>query len=174
MQTDISFREALKRQLRLHEGVRNKVYYDSIGIPTIGVGFNLNRRDAQLKLSIVGANLEEVLDGKPLTDAQVDGLFEMCIDEAISGAKTVVDNFSSHSPVRQRVLIDMCYNLGAYKLAHFKNMLSALKEKDYSLAARSMTRSLWFQQVGDRGIRLSAMMLTDVDITEAEIARSGK
>ena len=39
--------EALKAQLRAHEGVRDRAYRDTRGILTVGVGFNLARPDAR-------------------------------------------------------------------------------------------------------------------------------
>lgn len=153
----------LKKQLKVHEGVRDTVYYDTMGIPTIGVGFNLQRKDAKEKLALVGANLQEVLAGKPLTDKQIEDLLDICIQEATSDALSLVPDLQNLSPVRQRVIIDMAYNLGKNKLSMFRTFLANINDKRFSQAARAMTKSVWFFQVGERGIRLAEMMLDDID-----------
>ena len=77
----------LKKQLVRHEGKRLKVYKDSEGIPTIGVGFNLRRQDAKAKIEAFGLNFQDVLEGRvALTDAQVDSLLVADIDAAIKTA----------------------------------------------------------------------------------------
>ncbi len=46
------------------EGMRLGTYKDTKGIPTIGVGFNLNRKDARQKLEDMGYNYDDVKAGK--------------------------------------------------------------------------------------------------------------
>ena len=57
---------SLVERLKKHEGVKNKVYMDSVGIPTIGVGFNLNREDAPQKIKALGLDYNLVKSGKKL------------------------------------------------------------------------------------------------------------
>ena len=52
------------------EGKKSCVYKDTKGIPTIGIGFNLQRDDARSKLAGIGLNFNDVLSGKTcLSDA---------------------------------------------------------------------------------------------------------
>ena len=121
---------ALKSQLVKHEGKRNKVYLDSEGIPTIGVGFNLHRSDAKQKIAAMGVDYEKLVSGDvSLTDEQVDSLLDDDIESAIADCKSVVGSFSMLSDVRKRVLVDMTFNLGKTRFGKFKKMLAAIEPK---------------------------------------------
>jgi lysozyme len=63
-------------------------------------------------------------------------------------------------PVRQRVLLDMAFNLGTNGLLQFKNTLAFVKAGKYPEAATGMLSSKWATQVGARAITLSEMMKT--------------
>jgi lysozyme len=68
--------------------------------------------------------------------------------------------------VRQRVLLDMSFNLGLVGLLGFKNTLATIRAGDYSKAAAMMLDSRWASQVGERAERLSRMMATGKDPRE--------
>ena len=59
---DISI-EKLYRQLEKHEGKRTKVYKDSRGISTIGIGFNLERAGAKKSIEALGLDYSKILGG---------------------------------------------------------------------------------------------------------------
>jgi len=65
------------------------------------------------------------------------------------------------SPVRQAVLIDMCFNLGIRGLLGFKNTLASVAVGKYEQASRQMLESKWATQVKTRAVRLAKMMATD-------------
>ena len=154
----------LKKQLTKHEGKRLKVYKDSEGIPTIGVGFNLKRSDAKAKIEAFGLNYDDVVKGKvSLTEAQVDSLLAADIKTAISDCKSTVDGYSSLSDVRKRVLVDMVFNLGKTRFSKFKKMLAAIKAKDFEKTAEEMKDSKWCRQVKSRCTTLESMMKTNKD-----------
>lgn len=62
------------------------------------------------------------------------------------------------NPVRQRVLLNMAYNLGVTGLLKFKRALAAAKRGAYAEASRELMMSDWAPQVGPRADRLAAMM----------------
>src|SRR6185295_12579644 len=126
-----------------------KVYLDSRGIKTIGHGFNLERQGARAAITAVGADYDRILNGTDsLTDAQIMQLFEPDVDRAIAGARRVVTSFSQLNVERQIVIVDMVFNMGEGGLANFRDMLAALDQSDYELAADEMEQSRWFRQVG--------------------------
>jgi lysozyme len=139
-------RAAMTRQLRLHEGERLKPYRCTAGKLTIGVGRNLEDRgitaeeSAYLLTNDVAREERELLRALPWV-AELD-------------------------EVRQRVLLDMSFNLGLVGLLGFKNTLATIRAGDYTKAAGMMLDSRWAKQVGQRAERLSRMMATGKDPRE--------
>ena len=81
----------LKQQLIKHEGKKHKVYKDTEGIPTIGVGFNLTRSDAKAKITALGHNYDKILAGEAsLTDEQIDKLLTDDINASIVDSSLLV------------------------------------------------------------------------------------
>ena len=149
----------LKNMIARHEGKRNKVYNDSLGIPTIGIGFNLNRNDAREKIESLGLSYDDIIDGKViLNDQQIDTLFEYTLEEAQQTASNFVNNFNNLPSSVQSVLIDMAFNLGPNRLAQFKNFKQALENNNFELAAKEMIDSRWYNQVGNRSKELVNIM----------------
>ncbi len=133
-------RSALIRQIRLHEGERLKPYRCTAGKLTIGVGRNLDDR---------GISREE---SAMLLDGDIR-LLEIELFRALPWASALDD-------VRQRVLLDMAFNLGLPGLLQFKRTLEAIRTGQYQQAATMMLDSLWARQVGQRAERLARMMAT--------------
>lgn len=150
--------ESLRRRLSVEEDRRTVCYLDSLGIPTIGVGFNLQRSDARRKLLALGYDLDAVLRGEPISEAAVDALLTDSIDEAIAAARQLVDGFDELAPSAQEVLVDMVFNMGPARVRQFHQMLAALEAHDYARAAAEMLDSLWARQVGDRARHLAELM----------------
>lgn len=146
-------------RVKQHEGVKPKKYLDSKGIPTVGVGFNLNRKDADQKLKSVGANPAKVKKGiQALTVNQIDKLLAEDLKASKVEANKLVGNLAAHPKGVQGVLIEMVFNLGSKGLSGFKNFLSAIKTKKYKTAAKEMLSSSWSKQVGNRAKTLSKII----------------
>lgn len=139
-------RDAMVRQLRLHEGERLKPYRDTVGKLTIGVGRNLDDRgitreeSAMLLANDIAAEERELLNALP---------WVATLDE-----------------VRQRVLLDMSFNMGLVGLLGFKRTLATIQAGEYQAAAMMMLDSRWAKQVGRRAERLSRMMATGMEPRE--------
>ena len=133
-------RAAMIRQLRLHEGERLKPYRCTAGKLTIGVGRNLEDRgitaeeSAYLLGNDIDSHWRELVKALPWVEQ---------LDE-----------------VRQRVLLDMAFNLGIGGLLGFKNTLATIKAGDFQKASVMMLDSKWARQVGRRADRLAGMMAT--------------
>lgn len=139
----VADRHALWQQLIRHEGVRLKVYSDSVGVPTIGVGRNL--RD------------------KGITHAEAMVLLEHDIDECVRDCHTF-SWFDGLDSVRQRVIVNMRFQLGAFGVRKFKNTLAAVARGDYESAANGMLKSLWAKQTPSRVVELAGMMRSGVEM----------
>ena len=133
----------MKEQLILHEGIRYKAYKDTVGKVTVGVGRNLVDRG--------------------LSTREVDYLLNNDIEDCRYQLDTELPWWRTLSEVRQRVLVDMCFNLGISGLLGFKNTLGFIQAGAYDAAATGMLKSKWAEQVQSRAIRLAEMMRTGQD-----------
>lgn len=157
-------RAKLVEQLIKHEGKKTKVYMDTAGHSTIGVGFNLDRADSKKKIEALGLDFTKVKAGsQELSAEQIVKLLNADIDAAVVDCRAVFPKFGELSDVRQRVLADMMFNLGKGKFEEFKKMIAAVKGGDFAKAADEMKHSAWYKQVGNRGKTLEQMMRTDND-----------
>lgn len=136
----------LIEQLKLHEGVRDRPYKDSVGKLTIGVGRNLTDKGLKPK-EIEYLLMNDIMD---------------CIDDL----NKYLPWWRQLNEVRQRVLMDMCFNLGIGGLLGFKNTLAFIQSGDYEQASQNMLLSKWAGQVGQRARRLSEMIRTGQDYEE--------
>jgi lysozyme len=131
-------KDQLRTELTRDEAEKLMPYTDTVGKLTIGVGRNLSDRgishdESQYLLSndirLVESDLNQHLPWWiNLTDA------------------------------RQRVLANMCFNLGINRLLGFKNTLEFIRTEQWDKAADGMLQSTWAKQVGQRAIRLSEMI----------------
>lgn len=150
---------SIKDRVIKHEGSKAFKYLDSRGIPTIGVGFNLNRGDAAVQLKKVGANPDKVKAGKsPLTQDQINALLFTDLKQAKANAQDLVPNLSNLPTKVQGVLTEMVFNLGKTGLSEFKNFLTHIQRKDFDAASEEMLRSTWAKQVGDRAKTLAEIV----------------
>jgi GH24 family phage-related lysozyme (muramidase) len=158
------FHKTLIKQLKRHEGTRSKVYNDTTGHRTIGIGFNLERTDARRKLNEVGANFDHVIDGSyELDNEQMNKLLLGDILAVEKDITTVIPCYHELNEVRQRVVLDMAYNIGYITLSNFLMTIGFICEDNYKEASINMGRSLWAKQVGKRALTLRLMMESGED-----------
>ncbi len=132
----------LREELIRDEGVRFKPYRDSRGYLTIGTGRNLDA---------IGISQQEN---------------DLMLDNDIQRAAHDLDQ---HCPwwrtldaVRQRILMNLCFNLGIAKLLQFTQTLHATQQGAYPQAAIHMLDSAWARQVKERALRLAHGMRSGV------------
>lgn len=151
-------REDLIKQLAHHEGVVLKVYKDSLGIDTIGIGRNLAHRGIEVvELTYMQKTMNDVFtNGITKEDAYflANKDIEIVEDELLR-ARAVVKDLDA---VRQRVLVDMGFNMGIPRLNKFFRMWSAIDKQEYKSAAEEMQDSLWAGQVKSRANTLAYAM----------------
>lgn len=132
----------LSKQLSLDEGKRKRLYQDSVGKATIGVGRNI--------------------EDKGLRDDEIALMLSNDIDEAEAECRANCPWFNQLNDVRQEVLVNMCFNMGWPVLSQFRNTLDAVRRGDYEAAAKGMLASKWASQVKGRAIRLAEEMRTGI------------
>jgi lysozyme len=130
----------LLAELQHDEGIRLAPYRCTAGKLTIGIGRNLDDRGITVDEAIYLARND----------------IEACkreLDKALSWWRKL-------DPVRQRVLLNMAFNLGIPKLLKFRNTLAAVDRGQWDKAADGMMNSAWAVQTGQRAVRLAYMMRT--------------
>lgn len=141
----------LEAQLAIEEGRFASPYHDSMGILTVGIGHNLAAAP---------------LPGQkyPMTDKQIDALFAKDIGSTFQKLDTYLPWWRTLSDPRQRVLADMCFNMGigrpgsGHGLLSFGQFLNLVHVGNYAAAAKDMLNTYWAKQVHGRANRLAAMM----------------
>jgi len=130
----------LQQELRRDEGWRRFPYYDQGMRTTVGCGRNL--------------------DGNGLRDSEISFMLDNDIHAAMTDLDHNIPWWRTLDPVRQRVMINMAFGLGWTHFAMFARFFSAVHAHRWDDAALEMIASRWHTQVGDRALRLEAMMRT--------------
>lgn len=154
----MEIRGPAKQMLRRNEGEHAKVYTDSEGNPTIGVGFNLTRPDVAKRLRAVKTTKARMLAGELLSDSQIDWLLDADLTDVLQDLVTLFPRFDEMPIKAQFVLIDLRFNCGPAGLRTFVNTLTAFKTAQWNDAAERLASSQWAEQVGDRADRAINML----------------
>lgn len=173
--THAEWLDEVTKRIAISEGCKLRRYYDTNGIPTIGIGFNLNRADAHGALESVGVtNPDSVLAGTAaITQAQADSLFAYAFAPIEFEARQSLINgtFDALSDARRFVICDLVYNLGQEGWREFTTsrdliasaqMAKTVNAPDahakFVLAAAHLRFTDWYTEVGDRAKRDCAML----------------
>lgn len=154
-------RSKLVAELERDEGcVLNRPYRCTAGALTVGIGRNLDGNPitsdeaAQVGITNAQARARGVDRGQAVALLGLDiAKMERELDRRLPWWRSLND-------ARQRVLLNMAFNLGIARLVKFANTLSAVERGAYGAAAAGMRASLWAKQVGKRAERLAVMMET--------------
>ena len=141
------------KMISLNEGVKPKVYKDSKGHRTIGVGFNLEDGGNRKILKKEGIDINELFDGRELSENEVKTLYNYSLTQAFNDAQKFDKNFAKRPEKVKKAIVDMSFNLGLPRLNKFKKMREGLEVDDYSKAADEMVDSEWYKDVKSRGPR---------------------
>ena len=131
----------IKYVIKQDEGKRNRVYLDSVGVPTVGYG----HADPEMKV------------GDTYTDDQINTFFEEDYRAAVADYDTFNFNLD---PVRRAVIVMMLFNLGRSRFRTFRKMINCLYSGDYLMAGYEGLDSKWRTQVKGRAHRLMAAIIT--------------
>jgi lysozyme len=165
--------ERIEAQLLLHEGCRLRLYKDTKGLNTIGVGYNVAARTMAEFERIIGRTVTLSTMSDCVTREEALKVLRSDILRVEQALRVHFPTYDKLNEVRQRVLLDMAFNMGLTVLT-FKDMLSDVVKSDWSGAAKEIFRSKFAYQVDDgpggrfgRADRLSYMLLTGTDVTGA-------
>jgi lysozyme len=131
-------RELLKDELKRDEGLRLKPYRCTAGKLSIGVGRNL--------------------DDVGISETEALVLLDHDIEKVIAQLNYHLAWWHKLSEPRQRVLINMTFNMGIGTVLTFKKTLALIETGKYPESAKAMLQSRWAKQVGERANRLAKIM----------------
>ena len=120
------------------EGVRNEPYRDSRGNLTVGIGHLIVEGREKVK--------------KVYRADEIDQLFREDLARAIEDARRLIPSFDSKSKNVKLILVSLVFNMGRGGASKFKKFLGAINSSEYLLAAKELKNSLWYKQVGRRGL----------------------
>lgn len=142
-------RARLLEELMLDEGVIHEIYNDHLGYPTFGVGHLITEKDEEHGKPL----------GTPVSEKRVTECLNADVDIVCAELDKNMEWWRGLNDTRQRVMANMCFNLGYPRLSKFKKFLAAVQKEDWETAAVEMMDSKWATQVGDRAVRLREKML---------------
>jgi lysozyme len=141
----MTLKENLTRQLTGDEGYRPKIYKDSLGYFTIGIG----------RLVDPGKS------GGGLRPSEIAFMLSNDIDDRLAALAAALPWMPTLSEPRQAVLLNMSFQLGVNGLLNFTNTLKTVQAGNFEAAAAGMLQSKWAAQTPERAKRLSEQMRTD-------------
>lgn len=169
-------RYRLKEVLEQDEGRKSKKYKDTENKWTIGIGHLMSRAIAPDAYELATGDTVDnptVLpsDVGEISDAAIDAIYyddvQVAIDDAVDwlvGDTGSSSRWHALGHVRQEIVANMSFNLGRRSdpddggLDSFVKFRAALLDEDWEEAADEMVDSDWYDQVGNRSVRLVAAM----------------
>ena len=136
----------LLESVKKHEGYRNKVYLDTLGKRTVGVGH------------LCVEDFWE--DDKEYEEKFLMTILEHDLSSAIKGANDLMaeNGCMDMNEKAHEIIIEMVFQLGKTGVSKFKNMWKALSGLDYSTAADQMLDSRWAKQTPNRANGMADIM----------------
>jgi lysozyme len=138
--------DRLLESVKKHEGYRNKVYLDTLGKRTVGVG-HLCVEDWW------DDNVE--YEEKFLMD-----ILQKDLQESIRGARELMEEHGCKDidEKAEELLIEMVFQLGRTGVSKFRNMWKCLSELNYVGASFEMLDSKWAKQTPNRAKAMAEQM----------------
>jgi lysozyme len=138
--------DRLLASVKKHEGYRNKVYLDTLGKRTVGVGH------------LCVEDFWE--DDKEYEEKFLMTILEHDLQSAIKGAKDLIseNGCTDIDEIAEELIIEMVFQLGKNGVSKFRNMWKHLSALEYSSAASEMLDSRWAKQTPNRAQAMSAQM----------------
>ena len=137
--------DKLLESVKKHEGYRNKVYLDTLGKRTVGVGH------------LCVEDFWE--DGKEYEEDFLMGILEKDLQSAIDQADDMCKDLKISSDAKI-LIIEMIFQLGGTGVSKFRKMWQALQQDppDYAEASVQMLDSRWAKQTPNRAQEMARHM----------------
>ena len=138
--------DRLLESVKRHEGYRNKVYLDTLGKRTVGVGH------------LCVEDFWE--DDKEYEESFLMEILQKDLQESIRGAKELMEEHgcADIDERAEEILIEMVFQLGMTGVSKFRNMWKCLSELNYLGASFEMLDSRWAKQTPNRAKDMAEQM----------------
>jgi len=137
--------EKYKAKIITEEGLIKKVYKDTLGFLTFGVGHNIE--DNPIPPHI----LATLLNGD--ITLGISQLLSHDLHSVIHSLDTYLKWWDKLPSDAKIVLVDMCFNLGIKRLLRFRKMIKHLKNSEWEKASSELMKSRYSKQVPNRARR---------------------
>lgn len=136
--------------IKREEGYRIEPYFCSEGYPTIGYGFKIGPKGADLAQY-------QFQCPEPVADTwlQVElRKIESQIEQTI-----LSETYKSMSEPRRAIVLSMCYQMGVAGFLGFKKAIQAMIDEQWEKAGMEMLDSRWARQTPSRAQRHAEQMI---------------
>lgn len=155
----------IEKMLINDEGIRNRVYKDSEGYPTVGIG-HLIIRQATMSPSVINPILSKQV-GREVNMSINNEEISMLFQKDLKDVQTDIVKNNKTGPVyikmnrsRQMAMENMSFQMGVGGLAKFTNTLKAMDEERWTDAYNGILNSLYARQTPGRARRVAKIVLT--------------
>ena len=142
-------RNKLIEELIMDEGYKYETYHDHLGFLTLGVGHLVLDTDPEINKPV----------GTPVSEERIKECLNNDLDIVCEELDKNMSWWRGLDGTRQRVLANMCFNLGYPRLSKFVKFIAAMQKGDWKKASEEMMDSKWATQVGNRAVRLQQMVI---------------
>lgn len=157
--------ERILKELSNEEGVEYKVYDDTRGFKTVGIGHNL---DAESVDHIIGRHIGR---GDTITQAELKLIFDHDVEKMKNSLDEKLSWWRDLPDFAQYVILSLCFNMGIggkisdnpvkYNgLRGFTNTLANFQAHKWEDVAKGLEGSKWYKQVKSRGVKLTKILRT--------------
>ena len=154
--------EIATKIIKLNEGCKLEVYTCPAGFKTFGYGTNV-----EASPWFIGINLDEVIEkinNCPFKPQLAMDWLELVIvkcNATLSKHAWFTDDLSEF---QQAIIIDLAYNIGVSGVLKFKNMIKAIKQRNYGIAGTEMLDSKYHYQMICYGYKDELADAEDIDV----------
>lgn len=145
----------LMHEFEEHEGVVFKIYEDTKGYKTAGMGHKLKKHDPEYAMDV----------GTPVSKERVAQWAKQDVQIAINDARQIVSNFDDHPRVVKHALVNMAFHMGFDNFSQFKrSTIPLIVAFKYNAAADMALKSQWARNFKRRSGEVLDMIRSGAEV----------
>lgn len=148
------------------EGRRLKVYWDTEGYPTIGIGHLIVLRETRDMGAINNLLSEQIgrrVDNGVITESECSVLFAEDVQDVyreIERYPNIKEAFDACDETRKKAICNMMFQMGGPRLCKFKRSLRLIADRNWAAAHDELLNSNWARQTPNRARRVASVIKT--------------